>query len=386
MPLLFVLAAGCLVSAMTMRIVDPVVPAIARDLTISAGTVALLASAFTLPYAVFQPVLGSLGDAWGKALIIKISLVVVLGCLIVGALAPGIELLFAARIVGGAAAGGIIPLAFAMVGDRFDFEHRQVALSRLLAAIISGQLIGSIGSGLLASYTSWRVSMAAGAVLVMAALALTAWQLTPRSRAVRPQFTLTIMREGYRQVLSNPRAAVCFAAVFIEGILLFGLFPFIAILLEQRGAGGLREAGFVLAGFGLGGFLYTALVSLILPRMGLMNLIRAGGAVCGIGFGGLALGVSWQVEMAAFLVVGVGFYMIHNSLQTQATELAPGNRGAAVAAHAFFFFLGQAAGPVIYGLSLPLLGAGVTLACAGVIMAGLGFVTASGLIRRGAPA
>lgn len=385
MPLLFVLAASCLVSAMTMRIVDPVVPAIARDLSISAETVALLATAFTLPYAIFQPVLGSLGDTLGKSLIIKVSLAIVIVCLVVAALAPNIELLFVARIAGGAAAGGIIPLAFAMVGDRFDFEHRQLALSRLLAAIISGQLIGSIGSGLLSSYTSWRTSMGVGAFLATAALALTAWQLRPRARAVRPRFTLSTMHEGYRQVMSNPRAAVCFAAVFVEGILLFGLFPFIAILLEERGAGGLREAGFVLAGFGLGGFLYTALVSSILPRMGLINLIRAGGGVCGIGFAGLALGGSWPLAMAAFLVVGVGFYMIHNSLQTQATELAPGNRGAAVAAHAFSFFLGQAAGPVIYGLSLPALGPGVTLVCAGSIMGGLGFATAWGLVRRGAP-
>jgi len=386
MPLLFVLAASCLVSAMTMRIIDPVVPAIARDLSISAQTVALLASAFTLPYAVFQPVLGSLGDAIGKALIIKISLAIVIVCLVVGAMAPSIDVLFAARIVGGAAGGGIIPLAFAMVGDRFDFQNRQVALSRLLAAIISGQLLGSIGSGVLASYTSWRVSMAVGAVLAAAALALTVWQLQPRAKPVRTRFTLALMREGYAQVLSNPRAAVCFMAVFVEGILLFGLFPYIAILLEARGAGGLREAGFVLAGFGLGGFLYTALVSSILPRMGLLNLIRAGGVVCGIGFCGLAVGLSWPAEMAAFLVVGVGFYMIHNSLQTQATELAPNNRGAAVAAHAFCFFLGQAAGPIIYGLSLPALGSTVTLFVAGVIVGGLGFATAWGLIRRGVPA
>ena len=66
--------------------------------------------------------------------------------------------------------------------------------------------------------------------------------------------------------------------------------------------------------------------------------------------------------MLAFVLVGVGFYMIHNSLQTQATELAPGNRGSAVAAHAFFFFLGQAAGPVVYGHSFAAIGPGDTIA------------------------
>ena len=59
MPLLLILAASCLVSAMTMRIIDPVVPAVARDLAVSVDTVALLASAFTFPYALCQPLLGS---------------------------------------------------------------------------------------------------------------------------------------------------------------------------------------------------------------------------------------------------------------------------------------------------------------------------------------
>jgi len=383
MPLLFVLAAGCLVSAMTMRIVDPVVPAIARDLAISPDAVALLASAFTFPYAFSQPLLGSLGDALGKARIIKVSLLAVLVCLVVAALAPGIEVLLVARIVGGAAAGGIIPLAFALIGDRIAFAERQIALSRLLSAVIAGQLTGSIGSGLLASYFGWRASMMVGAVLASLALLLVAVQLRPRINADRPQFTLAGMRAGYRQVFANPSALVCFTAVFIEGIVIFGLFPYVAILLESRGAGGLREAGFVLAGFGIGGFVYVAIVKLLLPRIGFMNLIRAGGLVTGLGFAALSLGGSWPAETAAFFVIGVGFYMIHNSLQTLATELAPGNRGAAVAAHAFFFFLGQAAGPIVYGQSLALAGSTVTLLLAAAVMALLGYGTARGLIARG---
>lgn len=381
MPLLLILAASCLVSAMTMRVIDPVVPDVARDLGVGVESVALLASAFTFPYAFCQPLLGSLGDALGKARIIKICLTIVLVCLLAGAFAPNLEALFVIRMIGGAAGGGIIPLAFALVGDRFPFEQRQIALSRVLAAIITGQLIGSIGSGLLASYAGWRASMLAGAVLAAAALVLTITQLKPRAQAVRPRFTLAGMRAGYRQVFANPRSRVCFTAVFIEGILLFGLFPYIAILLEQRGAGGLKEAGFVLAGFGIGGFLYTALVGSMLPRLGLMRLIRWGAYVCGLGFAGLAFGGSWPVEALAFVVVGVGFYMIHNSLQTQATELAPDARGAAVAAHAFFFFLGQAAGPIVYGLALPNLGAVPTLLAAGAIMAVLGVGTARGLLR-----
>lgn len=382
MRLLAILATSCFVSSMSMRIVDPVVPDIARDLGIDAASVAMLASFYAFPYALAQPVLGAFGDALGKARIIKIALGVLAVCLAASALAPTFGTLSLARLVGGAAAGGIIPLAFAIVGDRFPMSERQLALSRVLTAIIAGQLTGSIGSGFIASFSGWRVATAAATSLALVAFVVTIWQLRPASEVQRRQPSLKEFLDGYRVVFANPRSIVCFSAVFVEGIVIFGLFPYVAVLLEERGAGGLREAGFVLAGFGFGGFIYTALVRLMLGRLGFYKLILAGGVVSGIGLALLSLGTSWPREMATFLIVGVGFYMIHNSLQTQATELAPNNRGSAVAMHAFFMFLGQAFGPVVYGIGLAAMGSSWLLLIAGVAMGVLGIATAWGLKAR----
>jgi predicted MFS family arabinose efflux permease len=365
-----------------MRILDPVVPDIARDLGVDAASVALLASAFSLPYALGQPFLGALGDALGKARIIKITLAVLMLCLAAGTLAPTLDWLFVARVAGGAAGGGVIPLAFALVGDRFEMAERQVALSRVLMAIIAGQMTGTLGSGLIASYAGWRASMAAGTVFAAIALVLTLWQLHPRSNVERPALRLATMFDGYGDVFRNPRTAVCFTAVFVEGIVIFGAMPYLAMLLEQRGAGSVREAGFVLAGFALGGLSYVALVRLMLDKLGLYNLIRVGAAICGLGITALALKASWPAYMAMLFVIGIGFYMIHNSLQTQATELAPGNRASAVAAHAFFFFLGQAVGPLVYRLGFDTAGTTATLVVAGAVMALIGLLTAAGLAAR----
>lgn len=379
MRMLPVLAVSCFVSSMSMRLVDPVVPDVARDLGVTVAVVALLTSAFAFPYALGQPILGALGDAIGKARIIKFTLAVLTLSLAVTALAPTIETLYAARVVGGAAAGGVIPLAFAMVGDRVPFAGRQLSLSKLLAAIISGQLTGSVGSGLLSDVTDWRVAMIAGAGLSLAALVLTLIFLRPRASAERRPFSVTEAASSYRSVFANPQAWVCFPAVFIEGIVIFGLFPYIAALLEARGAGSVREAGLVLAGFGVGGLVYAALVSRLLPRIGVYRLMSAGGVVSGVALAALVAGSSWQVESAIFVAVGIGFYMLHNSLQTFATELSVTHRGAAVAAHAFFFFLGQAVGPAVYGALLSSLGPDRTMAVAGVMFMVTGAAAAIGL-------
>jgi predicted MFS family arabinose efflux permease len=61
---------------------------------------------------------------------------------------------------------------------------------------------------------------------------------------------------------------------------------------------------------------------------------------------------SWYLSLPACFVFGLGFYMMHNTLQINATQMAPERRGAAVAAFASCFFLGQAAGVGVSGYLL----------------------------------
>jgi len=75
LPFLFLVSIGCFASSVTLRMIDPLVPEIARDLERPIAAVALLSSAYAFPYALGQPFFGALGDALGKALIIKICLV-----------------------------------------------------------------------------------------------------------------------------------------------------------------------------------------------------------------------------------------------------------------------------------------------------------------------
>jgi predicted MFS family arabinose efflux permease len=384
MPILIVLALAGFASALSVRIFDPLVPAVARDFAADPKSVALLATAFALPYAIGQPILGPLGDALGKARIIQACLVVLAVALAACALAPDLDTLFAARVLSGLAAGGIIPLSFAIVGDRFAMAERQLALSRVLAAILLGGFLGGMLAGIVGDALGWRAVLWVIAAACVTTLLATVTSIKPRPHAERSKFTLAGVRAGYAQVFRNPKAVVCYAAVFIEGVVLYGMLPYLALILEERGAGSVREAGFVIAGFGLGGVVFSLLVGRLLALCGgQMNMIRAGGVVVGLALILVAFGESWPAKAFAFVVVGLGFYMIHNSLQVQATELAPEARGAAVALHAFFFFLGHAAGPVAFGASKGAFGTEPAILVSAVLMAMLGFATAALLQARG---
>jgi MFS transporter, DHA1 family, inner membrane transport protein len=385
LPLLVVLACACFVASMSIRILDPIIPQVARDLGSTPETIALLATAFAVPFAISQPLFGPLGDTVGKARIIKVCLAIMFVSLVLSAVAISTEMMFASRILAGAAGGGLIPVSLAIVGDRFDMEHRQVALSRVLGVMLTAVVIGAVGSGIIASLAGWRAVFGLTAILCGAALLTALIGLKPRADRQPQRFNLERIVTSYGNVFRNPRAKLCYIAVCVEGVIIFGFLPYIAILLEERGAGGIREAGFVLAGMGIGGILYTIAVPWLLRWLrNMFHLMRLGGIVAAIGFLGVLLGGPWWVEAGAFVLIGLGFYSVHNSLQTQATELAPENRGSALSLHAFFFFIGHATGPMIYGVALHSIGPTPTLAAIVIAVPILAFVLADAFTRSGA--
>ena len=99
------------------RAVDPVITKIAADLVIDVKAAALLSTAFTLPYALVQPIIGITGDFFGKTRVMNICAFVVSIAALVCAVSDSFSLLVAMRVLGGLVAGGVFPVAMALIGD-----------------------------------------------------------------------------------------------------------------------------------------------------------------------------------------------------------------------------------------------------------------------------
>ncbi|MFL5149407.1 MAG: MFS transporter [Microvirga sp.] len=373
--MILILAVSGFASTSAGRSVEPLVGVIARDLRSDPHTVALLATAFALPYAFIQPILGPVADALGKERIFPICLGTLAVAMALCAAAPTIELLFALRVLAGMAAGGVIPTSLGMIGDKVAMASRQVAISRFLAAVILGQLAGSSVSGLLAAWIGWRGVFGLAAALTAVA-ALGAILGFRESRRPPERLSLAEALERYRRVLTNRRARFLYAFVFVDGMAFFGLMPYVAPNLEAHAAGGPFEAGLVLAGFALGGLLYSALVTWLLRVLGLGRMFVSGGCAAGAALLGLAFGQGWILEAALMVALGTAFYMIHNSYQTQVTEVVPDARASAIAFHAFSFFIGQALGVALFGAGIGTLGWTASLTIAAVTAVALGAVSA----------
>ena len=133
--------------------------------------------------------------------------------------------------------------------------------------------------------------------------------------------------------------------------------------------------------FALGGLVFSLSTRALLGRLGELGLARGGGVsmMCGTLLVALAPGAT-LAGVGCFLM-GLGFYMLHNTLQTNATQMAPERRGAAVSAFAFAYFVGQSLGVSVAGWAVSRAGTALTFPVAGLGIAAIGLAFAA-LKRR----
>ena len=362
---------GLVVFASTLfsRAVDPIIPRIAADIGVDVKTVALLSTAFTLPYAIMQPALGTIGDFFGKTRLMNISLTVVAVTTVICAFTSNFSLLVVMRMIAGVLAGGIFPVGIAIVGDLVPVHQRQVAIGRLLAVGLTGNLIGATISGVIGDLLGWRAVFFSigGFGLIAAVVAFFAFRGLHAGESKPFKFAAVIA--GYRGIFRDPRAKFCFGSVFFEAIIIHGMFPFVALLLLVSGTTRSSYAGIVIGAFGAGGILFSLSLPLLVAHVTQRHMMVAGAVCACIGFLLISLNLTWYLQVPVFLVFGIGFYMLHNCIQVHVTDLTQTARGAAMSLHSASFYFGQAIGPIYYGYAFehfgtakpPLLGAAVIL-------------------------
>jgi predicted MFS family arabinose efflux permease len=369
---------GLVVFAQTLftRAVDPVIPKIALDLAIEVQTAALLSTAFTFPYALVQPILGVTADFLGKTRLMNVCVFVVAVSSLVCAFAESFTLLVAMRILSGLVAGGVFPVAMALIGDLVPIQRRQVAIARLLGVALTANVLGATISGFIGDWFGWRgvfliLGLFALAAAVLAFLALRRIEIPPPKR-----FSRTAVVANFRSIFADPRAKVCFSSVFLEAIFIHGLFPFVGLLLIGIGETRASIAGLLIASFAIGGVGYSLFIPYVLGRVPEQRLMVVGGAAASCALAFIAMSFPWQAQIPIFLIFGGGFYLLHGCIQLHVTDLSHTARGAATSLHSSSFYMGQAVGPLIYGFGIAHGGAEPMLLIGAIVVLGVGLVCA----------
>jgi predicted MFS family arabinose efflux permease len=353
------LSAAAFMSSATIRVGDPLIPQIADDLRVSVGAAGLVTTAFALAYGMCQLMHGPVGDRLGKFRMIAFATLLSAFGTAAVALADSLTSLSVLRFASGITASAIIPLGMAFVGDSVPYAERQAVLARFLTGQILGTVFGQAAGGLLGEFLHWRaIFLVLGAMYFIAGLAMLAEWRSGRivdrrgDASLRP---LEILRR-YAAIAGRANARLVLATVFCEAVLFFGGFTYFGAYLRERFAVDYASIGLIVACFGIGGIVYTLSARRLLPHLGERGFAIAGGALLCAAF----LGALFATPKIGFALVstlsGIGFYLLHGTLQTRATQMAPESRGMAVAIFASCLFIGASLGVALGGLIVETLG------------------------------
>jgi predicted MFS family arabinose efflux permease len=369
------------------RAADSLLPQIAADIGVTVGAASIIVTAYMITHGTVQLIIGPIGDKFGKFVMVAIACALCSLTVMACGLAQSLTTLALARLASGLTAAWIIPLGMAFVGDAVPYERRQEVLGRYLTGQISGQLFGQAAGGIIGDWLGWRaVFFLLAGIFAIAAIALFRELVTNPS--TRPEQAPDQRPRGfvadYKVVLSNPWARMVLLAAVIEAALMWGAFAYVGADLHLRFGLSFTLVGLIVGTFGIGGLIYAGTVQQLVGRFGQIGLATCGGLLVGVAYLALALAPTWWIAPAAVVAVGLGFYMLHNTLQVNATQMSPQARGTAVSIFSSALYIGQSLGVLGGSLLIDRAGGPAIFIVAALLLPMLGFWFATLLRRRNA--
>lgn len=369
---LTLLGLGAFLVTADSRVVNPLLPLIAAEFRTDIGRAGFLVTAYTIPYGLFQLLYGPLGDRLGKGRVMTGAMFLFAVGTAACALAPTLLLLNLLRFLTGMAAAAMIPLSLAYIGDAVPYSERQAAIGRFLAAIALGQMLSTSLGGVVGDFLSWRyIFLVYGVVSLIVALFFWRAGAADRGQPAPATSSTSTTLQRYGLLLGDPVARLVLFAVFLEGAFFYGGFAYAGSFLRERFNLLYLLIGLLLGGFGIGSLIYSRTVRWLVRRLGEPGMILTGGCIVALCYAALPLLPTWLFFIPLSVALGLGFSMMHSTLQTKATELAPAARGTAVSLFAFSLFLGQGIGAALLGLFVNRQAYGAMFDLSGAVLATL---------------
>lgn len=352
----------------------PLLLTIAAAFGVSLGRATLVATTYYLAYGLSQLGWGFVSDRLGRVRTMRLTLV---GAGIAGLLAsaaPSLSTLIAARGVQGALFAAVIPSALIYVSDVFPPAARQRPIASLVGASAVAQSVATLAAAVLAGVASWRWAFVLPALFAFVLAVVLRRLPEPATNAGAPA------AETIRRVARRPWARVVWGLALVEGTIVLGVLTFLAPALESGGVP-TALAGAVVAGQGVGVAVGSWIVSRVAGRIPATRLLGVGAGVVGLGIAVAALSPTTVPVLVASVTFGVGFPILHTTLQTWATDVAPQGRAVAVSLFSASLFIGSSIGTALFA---PLADAGsfsLLFALAAIAVVPFGMAAVAALSR-----
>jgi MFS transporter, DHA1 family, inner membrane transport protein len=356
-------------------LVSPLLPTIADDLHEREAVVATTVTAYTLAYALSAPFLSPVFDAHPRRVAIGLGTLLFLAGNLLAAVAGGIVVLVAARVVGALGAAIAGPAIWAHLAERADDDAQGRTIGLGLAAFSAGTALGVPAASLAAGSGGWRASFVVLAVATAAALPLVWAQARPTASETTAAATTTT-RPSTFAVWRDPALRAALAVVFLLQGANLGAYTFLGAVLDDHFDLSVTTLGLVGVLVGVGG----AAGSLVAGRIGdTTNNQRSWLAVwCAVLALGVVVAVWARLLPVAALAVLVWFFAsgaFTATAQTLLVSVRPDLAAISSSWNTALLYAGAAAGVAIIqalpdrDVAVTLVGGGLALAAAALARA-----------------
>ena len=182
--ILAVLSLGGIAYALLQSLVVPALPEIQRSLHTSESAVGWILTAFLLSASVATPIIGRLGDMYGKERLLMLVLLMLAFGTFISAIASSLWLMLLGRVIQGAG-GGIFPLAFSIIRDEFPNERVPGAIGLVSSLLGIGGGAGVVFAGVISQNLSYHWLFWFPLAAIVATAYLT-WRYIPESPVKTP--------------------------------------------------------------------------------------------------------------------------------------------------------------------------------------------------------
>jgi MFS transporter, YNFM family, putative membrane transport protein len=379
------LALAVFAGAASMRIMDALLPAVARQYGESIGTTSMTITAYALSYSGCQLFYGPLGDRLGPYVIVSWTAMLSAGAALCCAWAPSLAWLVFCRFIAGGIAAAIGPLALMWVGHVTSVAERPVIVARMTSASILGTTLGQVSGGLFGQLLDWRASFVMIALLFTSAGIILARAGAGRSEARGIGRVVQMKSDhagtSYHHLFLRPGVRRTLLWVGLEGFATYMSLTYAATILQRQLAIGLASTGVIVGFFGVGGVAFALLARHFMRWWPASRRAVLGGTLAAMGLGLMILVHSPVSAAICMFGTGLGFFALHNILQVRATHMAPDAPGTAISLFAATFFLAQAIGAVLGGWGFDRFGPTPSCAASAAILFGLGIAVGCAVKR-----
>lgn len=333
---------GSFTSQFDRLMIAPMLVVIAVEMGRSVEAVSQAAAIYFLCYGVAQVGWAVVSDRFGRVRTMRLALLLAMGGGIASALVPDVGWLVAARGVTGACFAAAIPGALVYIGDTVPVRVRQAPLTDLMTSSAVGMAAATVTAGVIAEFTSWRVAFALTAV-VAGVLAFFMRALVEPELGPPPAVWSSV-----KGVLTNRPALLVLGLVLVEGLVLLGPLTFFPVVLHASGLS-VTVSGLLTAAYGVAVLVFARVVKVRTRTMAPWLLILVGGGMAVLAYVVMVISHGAVAVVIGTVLLGGGWAFMHSTLQTWATDMAPGYRATAVSLFATLLFTGSAVGAAVFG-------------------------------------